>query len=137
MDIILNGKIYVYFIRSVFEGNKKIGIEFIIDPKRSDHNMIDGLTRLNYLNRNKFIVYSGNYPTKYDFVTTKYTANFNMQNNFKDSKNVLILNNFDVINIDKVIIPNKQVNNKLYLNKYTTGKDKTIEDIMNIIKVKN
>ena len=26
MDISLNGTLYVYFIRSVFEGNKKIGI---------------------------------------------------------------------------------------------------------------
>ena len=61
MDISLNGTLYVYFIRSVFEGNKKIGIEFIIDPKRSNNQLIDGLNRLNYLNGNKFVIYKDNY----------------------------------------------------------------------------
>ena len=36
MDIELNGMLYVYFIKSVFENNKKIGIELIIDIRRSE-----------------------------------------------------------------------------------------------------
>ena len=56
MDISLKGTLYVYFIRGVFENNQKIGIEIIIDPKRSNSQLVDGLKRLNYLNANKFIV---------------------------------------------------------------------------------
>ena len=55
MDIELNGMLYVYFIKSVFENNKKIGIELIIDIRRSDIMLIDGLKRLNQINKNKEI----------------------------------------------------------------------------------
>ena len=57
MDIKLSGKLYVHFIKSVFESNQKIGIEFIIDKLKSDNQLIDGLMRLKLLNNNKFFVY--------------------------------------------------------------------------------
>jgi hypothetical protein len=135
MDISLNGTLYVYFIRSVFEGNKKIGIEFIIDPKRSNNQLIDGLKRLNYLNENKFIIYKDNYKN-IDLITTKYIGEFDFVSisDIDSSKNILKLNKFDIIEKDKILPPSCKVSTKVFLNNYSTGKKKTINDIMNIIK---
>ena len=36
MDIILEGDIFIHFIKGVFENNKKIGSEFIINPNDAD-----------------------------------------------------------------------------------------------------
>ncbi len=135
MDISLNGTLYVYFIRSIFQDNKKIGIEFVIDPKRSNIQLVDGLKRLNYLNGNKFIIYNNNY-TNIDLISTKYIANFEFISvcHIESEKNILKLNKMNIIEKDKILSPSRQVSNKIYLNNYSTGKNKTVYDIMNIIK---
>ncbi len=135
MDISLKGTLYVYFIRSVFENNQKIGIEFIIDPKRSNIQLIDSLKRLNYLNANKFIIYKDNYKN-IDLITIKYVGDFDFisVSNIDSSKNVLKLNKLDIIEKDKILPPNRQVSNKIFLNNYSTGKKKTIDDIMSTVK---
>jgi hypothetical protein len=135
MDISLNGNLYVHFVRSVFENNKKIGIEFIIDLKRSNNQLIDALKRLNYLNNNKFIIYKDNY-SNIDLISTKYTAEFEFISVFhiESDKNILKLNKMNIIEKDKILPPSRQVNNKIFMNSYSTGKNKTIHDIMNIIK---
>ncbi len=135
MDISLNGTLYVYFIRSIFQDSKKIGIQIIIDPKRSNIQLVDGLKRLNFLNGNKFIIYKDNY-TNIDSIATKYIANFDFtsvcQN--ESEKNILKLNKMNIIEKDKILSPSRQVSNKIFLNNYSTGKNKTVNDIMNIIK---
>lgn len=135
MDISLNGTLYVYFIRSVFENNSKIGIEFIIDPKRSNIQLVDGLKRLDYLNGNKFIIYKDNY-TNIDLISTKYVAEFEFISvyHIESEKNILKLNKINIIEKDKILSPSRQVSNKIFLNNYSTGKNKTVNDIMNIIK---
>ncbi len=135
MDISLNGTLYVYFIRGVFENNKKIGIEFIIDPKRSNIQLVDGLKRLNYLHGNKFIIYRDNY-SNIDLISTKYTAEFEFISvcDIESEKNILKLNKINIIEKDKILSPSRQVSNKVFLNNYSTGKNKTVQDIMNIIK---
>jgi hypothetical protein len=135
MDISLNGTLYVYFIRSVFENNNKIGIEFIIDPKRSHTQLVDGLKRLDYLNGNKFIIFKDNY-TNIDLISTKYVAEFEFisVSHIESEKNILKLNKMNIIEKDKILSPSRQVSNKIFLNNYSTGKNKTVSDIMNIIK---
>lgn len=135
MDISLNGTLYVYFIRSVFEGNKKIGIEFIIDPKRSNNQLIDGLNRLNYLNGNKFVIYKDNY-SNIDLISIKYIAEFDFVSicDIDSSKKVLKLNNMSIIEKDKILSPIHKVSTKLFLNNYSTGKNKTVRDIIQIMK---
>jgi hypothetical protein len=136
MDISLNGTLYVYFIRSIFQDNKKIGIEIIIDPKRSNTQLVDGLKRLNYVNGNKFIIYKDNY-TNIDLISTKYIADFEFTSvcNIESEKNILKLNKMSNIEKDKILSPSRQVSNKIFLNNYSTSKNKTVQDIMTIINL--
>ena len=137
MDILLKGTLYVYFIRGVFKNSHKIGIEFIIDPKRSTTELVNGLKRLNYLNDNKFIIYKDHYNyTNIDLISTKYVAEFEFISisDIDISKNVLKLNKMSIIEKDKILSPTSQVSNKVFLNNYSTGKNKTVRDIMQIIK---
>jgi hypothetical protein len=135
MDISLNGTLYVYFIRSVFEGNKKIGIEFIIDPKQSNNQLVDGLKRLNYLNGNKLVIYKDNY-SNIDLISTKYVAEFEFTSicNIDSSNNVLKLSKMNIIEKDKILSPISKISTKVFLNNYSTGKSKTVRDIIQIMK---
>ena len=130
MEINIDGKLYIHFIKSLFEGSKKIGIEIIIDNLKSDFKIIDGLRRLNLIKNNKIQILNNNYPKDTDMINKKYLSEINISvidNNIK-------INTLTVIKIDKPEFINKKVNNSIYLNKYTTGKNKTVYDIMNILK---
>jgi hypothetical protein len=135
MDISLKGTLYVYFIRGVFQNNQKIGIEFIIDQKRSNIQLVDGLKRLNYLNGNKIIIHKDNYYN-IDLISTKYIAEFEFVSisQIDSSKNVLKLNKMNIIEKDKILPPIRQISTKIFFNNYSTGKKKTVQDIMHIIK---
>jgi hypothetical protein len=52
MDININGKLYVYFVKSVFYNNQKIGYEFIVNSYKSDNILIDSLNRIKKINKN-------------------------------------------------------------------------------------
>ena len=128
MDISLSGKLYVYFIKSVFKNNQKIGYEFIINLHKSDNILIDGLSRLKKINKNViyFILEDIKIPIKiYD---KKYLCNISITH---DINNKLILNDITDIIYD---IPEKIVNRNIKIYNYSTNKNKTIQKIMNIIE---
>ena len=130
MEINIDGKLYIHFIKSIFENSKKIGIEIIIDNLKSDLKLIDGLKRLNQLKNNKFQIMNNNYPKDINLINTKYLSEINLS--IIDNK--IKINTFNVIKIDKQEPINKKVNTSIYLNKYLTNKNKIVSDIMNILK---
>lgn len=130
MEINIYGKLYIYFIKSLFEENKKTGIEIIINNTKSDFKVIDGLKRLDIIKNNKIQVLNNNYPKDLNLINTKYLSDINIS----VSNNEIKINSLNVIKIDKDDLINKKVNNSLYLNKYATSKNKTVYDIMNILK---
>lgn len=130
MEINIDGKLYIHFIKSLFEDAKKIGIEIIIDNLKSDFKLIDGFKRLNVITNNKIKILNGNYPKDINLLNTKYLCDVNIT--IQD--NTIKINNLNIIKIDKQLLPDKKVNNSIYLNKYATGKNKTVYDIMNILK---
>lgn len=127
MDIKLSGKLYVHFIKSVFESNKKIGIEFIIDKLKSDNQLIDGLIRLKLLNNNKFFVNNKDLKIPVKLYDKKYLCNIYITV-YDNSK--IILENITDVEYDKI---NKIVDTKLFIPTYSIGKNKTAEKIMDII----
>jgi hypothetical protein len=127
MDIKLSGKLYVHFIKSVFESNQKIGIEFIIDKLKSDNQLIDGLMRLKLLNNNKFFVNNKYIKNPVKLYDKKYLCNIFIT--IHDNKQI-ILENITDVEYDKI---NKIVDNKLFIPNYSVGKNKTAEKIMDII----
>lgn len=127
MDIKLSGKLYVHFIKSVFESNQKIGIEFIIDKLKSDNQLIDGLMRLKLLNNNKFFVNNKDIKNPVKLYDKKYLCNIFIT--IHDNKQI-ILENITDVEYDKI---NKIVDNKLFIPNYSVGKNKTVEKIMDII----
>ncbi len=131
MDITLSGKIFVYFIRSVFESKQKIGVELIIDTRNSDNQLIDGLNRLNKINKNKIFIKTDNIKIPLKMYDKRYTCNvtFEYINNIDDKSN-LILKELNVIEYEKT---RKIVDNKFKLQNYATSKQKTINQIMNLI----
>ncbi len=129
MELNLNGNIYIHFIRSIFSSNNKVGIEFILDTKKSDIKLINGLNRLGLLQINKFCVMNNNYPKDLNIINTKYLSYIDLtiiDNNIK-------INSIELIKKDIIQIPEKKVNTSIYLNKYITGKNKIVSDIMKII----
>lgn len=135
MEIQLSGKVYIYFIKSVFENNKKTGIEFIIDPKRSDNMLISGLNRLNVLNNNRFFVNINNYlDINIDLYATKYISMIDILILPIKEINVIKINNFSIIEKDKIVNITKNINSGLYINKYSTGKSYTVREILKILK---
>ena len=131
MDITLSGKLFVYFIRSVFESKKKIGIELVIDTRNSDNQLIDGLTRLNKLNRNKIFIKTDDVKIPIRLYDNRYTCNINFKYiNNMDNQSSLILNELNVIEYEKT---RKIVDNKFKIQNYATSKQKTIDQIMKII----
>lgn len=128
MDIVLNGDVYVYFIKSVFENNKKIGIEMIIDIKHSDIKLIDGLNRLKQINKNKIFISNENIKVPIKIYDKRYTTNVNIKYNFDTNKIILI--NMENIRYDKI---EKIIDNKMKLQNYATGKNKSVKKIMDII----
>jgi len=127
MDIKLSGKLYVHFIKSVFESNQKIGIEFIIDKLKSDNQLIDGLMRLKLLNNNKFFVNNKDIKNSVKLYDKKYLCNIFIT--IHDNKQIILENIIDV-EYDKI---NKIVDTKLFIPTYSVGKNKTVEKIMDII----
>ena len=130
MDIELNGMLYVYFIKSIFQNNKKIGIEIIFDTTRSDMSLIDGLKRLNQINKNKIYLSNENIKSHIKIYDKKYTTNITFKYIF--DKNIIELTKIDEIKYDKI---DKIIDNKIKLQNYATGKNKSIEKIMNIINL--
>ena len=127
MDIQLSGKLYVHFVKSVFESNQKIGIEFIIDKLKSDNQLIDGLMRLKLLNNNKFFVNNKDIKIPVKLYDKKYMCNIFII--IQDNKKI-ILENITDVEYDKI---NKIIDTKLFIPTYSVGKNKTAEKIMDII----
>ena len=127
MDIKLSGKLYVHFIKSVFESNKKIGIEFIIDKLKSNNQLIDGLSRLKLLNNNKFFVNNKDIKIPVKLYDKKYSCNIFIT---VYDNNKIILENITDIEYDKI---NKIIDNKLFIPTYSAEKNKTTKKIMDII----
>jgi len=130
MNIELNGILYVYFVKSVFENNKKIGIEIIINTTRSDRILIEGLKRLNQINKNKIYISNDNIKIPIKIYDKKYTSNVTFK--FISDKNILEFIKLEDIKYDKV---EKIIDNKIKLQNYATGKNKSIEKIMDIINL--
>lgn len=130
MDITLEGDIFIHFIKGVFENNKKIGSEFIINPNKSDKNIIFGLKKLGFLIENKFIILNNNHPIDMNKTDVKYIAHVK----FIITNTTLKLDTINITSHDNCAKPDKKLHTNIYLNKYVTGKDKTIESIMDIIK---
>lgn len=130
MDIELNGTLYIYFVKSVFENNKKIGIEIIFDNKRSDILLIDGLKRLNQINKNKIFLSNENIKVPIKIYDKKYTINVIFK--YISDKNKLEFIKIDNIKYDKV---EKIIDNKIKLQNYATGKNKSVKKIMDIINL--
>ena len=128
MDIELNGMLYVYFIKSVFENNKKIGIELIIDIRRSDIMLIDGLKRLNQINKNKVFIKNENIKIPIKMYDKKYTTNTIFK--YVSNTNSIILINMENIRYDKI---EKIIDNKMKLQNYATSKNKSVQKIMDIL----
>mgnify|MGYP003340605677 CR=1 FL=1 len=128
MDIELNGMLYVYFIKSVFENNKKIGIELIIDIRRSDIMLIDGLKRLNQINKNKVFIKNENIKIPIKIYDKKYTTNTIFK--YVSNTNSIILINMENIRYDKI---EKIIDNKMKLQNYATSKNKSVQKIMDIL----
>ena len=135
MEIQLSGNLYVCFIKSVFENNKKIGIEFIIDSKKSNNMLISGLNRLNILNNNRFFVHIKNYTDiNLDLYATKYKSDISLLVLQENNINVIKINAFTITEKDKIIPITKQINKGVYINKYSMGKSNTVREILKIIK---
>jgi hypothetical protein len=128
MDITLSGKLYVYFIRSIFENNQKIGYEFIININKSDNTLIDGLSRLKKINKNIIYFNINDIKIPIKIYDKKYICNISIM---CDTNNKLILNDITDIIYD---IPEKIVNRNIKIHNYSTNKNKTIQQIMNIIE---
>jgi len=128
MDITLSGKIFVYFIRSVFESKQKIGVELIIDTCNSDNQLIDGLQRLNKINKNKIFIKTDDVKIPIRLYDKRYTCNVTFEyNNNMDNQSILILKELNVVEYEKT---RKIVDNKFKLQNYATSKQKTIDQIM-------
>lgn len=130
MDITLSGKLYIHFIKSVFESNKKIGIQIIIDVNKSDNILIDGLHRLHLLDKNIIFIENENIKTHIRLYEHKYICNVNM---IISSSNKIVLTQLKDIQYDNINKINKIIDKKLFIPNYSYGKKKTIEQIMNII----
>lgn len=128
MDITLSGKIFVYFIRSVFESKQKIGVELIIDTCNSDNQLIDGLQRLNKINKNKIFIKTDDVKIPIRLYDKRYTCNVTFEyNNNMDNQSILILKELNVVEYEKT---RKIVDIKFKLQNYATSKQKTIDQIM-------
>ncbi len=134
MEIQLSGNLYVYFIKSVFENNKKIGIEFIIDSKKSNNMLISGLKRLNVLHNNRFFVSIKNFDINLDLYATKYKSDISLLVLQENNINIIKINTFTITEKDKIIPITKQINKGVYINKYSMGKSNTVREILKIIK---
>jgi len=130
MNIELNGILYVYFVKSVFENNKKIGIEIIINTTRSDRILIEGLKRLNQINKNKIYISNDNIKIPIKIYDKKYTSNVTFK--YISDKNILEFIKLEDIKYDKV---EKIIDNKIKLQNYATGKNKSVKKIMDIINL--
>lgn len=131
MDITLSGKLYIYFIKSVFESNKKVGIQIIINNYKSDNILIDGLKRLNLLDKNTLFIDLNNIKDTIKIQDNKYTCNINLTIN-TDKK--IILNEIKDIKYDNINKINKIIDKKIYIPNYSYSKKKTVEKILEIIK---
>jgi hypothetical protein len=128
MDITLSGKIFVYFIRSVFESKQKIGVELIIDTCNSDNQLIDGLQRLNKINKNKIFIKTDDVKIPIRLYDKRYICNVTFEyNNNMDNQSILILKELNVVEYEKT---RKIVDIKFKLQNYATSKQKTIDQIM-------
>ncbi len=132
MDINLNGKLYVHFIKGIFENNNKIGSEIIINTSKSDFMLIDGLKRLKILNNNKIILLNDNILCGLNTYITKYIGEFD----FIFKSNILQLTKYTVIEKDESINKsnNIKLNSKIFINNYSTKKYNVVNDIVNIIQ---
>ncbi len=101
MDILLSGKLYIYFIRNIYESNINIVIEFYINTTKSDQSLINGLNRLHLLTQNKLFIDNNN-NNKHQFgllrfYETKYTCLISL---LIITENKIILENISDIEYD-------------------------------------
>jgi len=135
MDITLSGDIFIYFIKSVFESNKKIGIELIIDTRNSNNNLIDGLNRLNKINKNKIFIKTDDIKIPVKMYDKRYKCNVTFEyKNSIDNTPSIILKEMNSIEYEKT---KKIVDSKFRLQNYATSKQKTIDNIMDILAKSN
>ena len=129
MDILLYGKLYIYFVRNVYQSNIIIGIEFYINTTKSDQSLINGLDRLHLLTQNKLFIDNNNNNIKHQLRLhdKKYMCQISLLIN---TQNKIILQNLSDIEYDKI---KKYDNNYLLIPYYSVGKNKTITKIMDII----
>lgn len=126
MEINITGKLYIYFIKSIFESNKKTGIEIIFDINKSDYTLINGLRRMNLLNNNKIKFLNNNYPSNINIFAKKCMCEINITL----SNNIAKINTLNVIKFDEGF----KYNSEISVNKYMTNKNKIVFDIMEILK---
>jgi hypothetical protein len=95
------------------------------------------------IKNNRIEILNDNYPTNINLTNTNLTntnltnTNFLCEINLSIVNNKIIIKSLDVINIDKKEPFNKKINKSIYLNKYSFSKQRTINDIMNILNSKN
>ncbi len=125
----IRGKLYVYFTRSLFNGNKRIGIEMIINTIKSDFSVINGLKRLNIMKDNRIQIMNGNYPIDFNIINIKYLAEVEFA-----IDDIIKIESLKIIKMDRQDTIHDKIHKSIYLNKYATGKNRTVNDIMNILK---
>ena len=128
MDISITGKLYVYFVRSVFVNNQKIGYEFIINAYNSDNKSIDSLNRIKKINKNVIFFKLEDIKIPVKIYDKKYYGMFDITYDATNSK--IILNNITDTIYDK---SNKIIDNKVKLFNYSMTKKNTVNKILDII----
>jgi len=128
MDISIKGKIYVYFAKSIFVNNQKIGYEFIINTYNSNNNVIDALTRIKKINKNVIFFNLEDIKIPVKIYDIKYNGIFDIT--YDATNNKILLNNITDIIYDKT---NKIIDNKLKLFNYSMNKKNTVNKILDII----
>ena len=131
MDIKIEGKLYIYFIKKIFELKKITGIEIIIDIKKSDNSLIKQLNRIKCIDNNKiYIKYNYNLLQKIDISKQKYTTNINF--NYNDI-NKLSIEKIEILEYDKIEEPIKDIKKSIFIKKYNNSSYNIAKQIREII----
>ena len=90
--------------------------------------LIDGLKRLNQINKNKVFIKNENIKIPIKIYDKKYTTNTIFK--YVSNTNSIILINMENIRYDKI---EKIIDNKMKLQNYATSKNKSVQKIMDIL----
>lgn len=130
MDIKIDGKLYIYFIKKIFELKKITSIEIIIDIKKSDNTLIRELNRIKCINNNKIYIKNNNNLLKnIDISKQKYTANINF--NYNDI-NKLSIDKIDILDYDNIDEPIKNIKKSIFIKKYNNNNN-IVKQIIDLI----